>query len=157
FLVHILHGNRSMASQPHHDPRKAHTVVPHRKCFLTFPGDNRIGDDERAIQMKSNKPKRDAYLRAGNGTSESMTCSEFFKCGLKAMLVGNVCGIRDVGHRFGYATKTRITQKQNVGSGHQTPPRAKREWWPIARWSTEGAMFDPVSTSSTVRPSISWR
>src|SRR5262249_18608692 len=146
-----------MPSQPHHEPREAHAVVPHRECLLTFPGDKRIDDNECAIKMKSDKPERHADLRGGNRASESMTCSEFFKCGLKTMLVGNIVGLSNAGYRFGYAPKTRITEQENVESGHHTPPSAKRESWSIAHRSTEGAMFEPVSTSNTVCPSISWR
>src|SRR5215471_15683568 len=156
-LVYIMQGNGSMTSEAHHDPGEAHTVVPHRECLRTFPGDNRIGDDECPIQMKSDKPERDADLRGGYRASESMTCSEFFMCGLKTMFADNVGGIRNAGYRLRYAPKTRITQQQNVGCGHHTPPGAKSESWPIARCSTEGAMFDPVSTTNTVCPSISWR
>jgi len=65
--------------------------------------------------MKSDEPEGDADLRSGNRSSESMTGSEFFKRDLKTMFVGNVKGIGNAADRFGYAAKTRITQKQNIG------------------------------------------
>src|SRR5262245_32571859 len=151
-VVHIPHGNGSMPSQPYHDPGEAHAVVPHRECLRTPPCDNRISDDERSIQMKSDEAQRHADLRRGNRTSESMPRSRFFKRTLKTMLVGNVCGVRKAGHGFRDAAKTRIAQQQNVRIGHHDPPFIKRESWASARWRTETAIFDPVSISSTLCP-----
>src|SRR5207247_675067 len=64
----------------HHEPGKAHAVVPHRKEFIAFPGNFRIDEQEGTLpQVHGDDALENSNLRSRYRSAEPVFCAELLQ------------------------------------------------------------------------------
>ena len=75
-----------MTPKAHHEPGKAHAVVPHRKEFIAFPGNFRIDQQEGTLtQVHGDDALENSNLRSRYRSAEPVFCAELLQGTLETL------------------------------------------------------------------------